>query len=169
MALGPTGRYRLLGGAVLVLTFGVGGLAGAAVERVLDTREPDRLVSVDPAAETGTIDCDRYRQRRRGPYGSLGLSDEQAASIDAVFESQRSRMDQFWADAGPRMNAILDETRADVREILTEEQRTQYDSNRAARQRRQQEQERQDSIRRAEIRRVCNTDDGPPSGPGRHP
>lgn len=169
MALGPSGRARLLGGLVLVVMFAAGGLAGAAMERVLSARELDPQVAQEPDRANGEIDCDRYRQRRRGPYGSLGLTDEQAAQIDRIFEEQRTRMDAFWADAGPRMNTILDETRAQVRDVLTEEQREQNDRNREARARRETERQQQDSIRRAEIRARCGEPEGEPSAGRRRP
>jgi len=160
MPLGPSGRARLLGGIVLVVMFAAGGLGGAAMERVLSAREMDPQVTQDRDRSNGEIDCERYRQRRRGPYGSLGLSDEQAAQIDRIFEEQRTRMDAFWADAGPRMNTILDETREQVRGVLTEEQREQNDRNRAERARRETERQQQDSIRRAEIRARCGEPEG---------
>lgn len=167
MALGPTGRIRLAGGAVLILAFAAGGLGGAALERVRSTREPAADVAAETTRNSGEIDCDRYRQRRRGPYGSLGLSDEQAAQIDRIFNEQRTRMDAFWVEAGPRMNRILDETRAEVRGVLTDEQRAEYDQNRERRRLREEQRERQDSIRRAEIRERCGDVSGAP--PSRRP
>jgi Spy/CpxP family protein refolding chaperone len=167
MTLGPTGRTRLAGGAVLVLAFAAGGLGGAALERVRSAREPAADVVAERTRGNGEIDCDRYRQRRRGPYGSLGLSDDQAAQIDRIFDEQRTQMDAFWVDAGPRMNRILDETRAEVRAVLTDEQRAEYDENRERRRVREAERERQDSIRRAEIRERCGQVNGAP--PSRRP
>lgn len=165
MALGPAGRARLMGGAVLVLAFTAGGLGGAALERVRSTREPAAQIAEERSPATGEIDCDRYRQRRRGPFGALGLTDDQAAQIDRIFEEQRTRMDAFWDEAGPRMNTILDETRAQVRGVLNEEQNAEYERNREARRAREEARERQDSIRRAEIREHCGggTDASSPS------
>jgi hypothetical protein len=155
MTLGPSGRIRLLGGAVLVLAFTAGSLGGAALERVRSMREP-ALETVEAQDRTnGEIDCERYRQRRRGPFGALGLSTDQATRIDHILEEQRTRMNAFWTEAGPRMNRILDETRSEVRAVLTDEQRAQYDQSRERRRLREMEDERQDSIRRAEIRARC--------------
>jgi Spy/CpxP family protein refolding chaperone len=158
-----------MGGAVLVLAFTAGGLGGAALERVRSTREPAMQVAEERSQATGEIDCDRYRQRRRGPFGALGLTDEQAAQIDRIFEEQRTRMDAFWAEAGPRMNTVLDETRAEVRAVLSDEQNAEYERNRAARRSREEARERQDSIRRAEIREHCGGSDSAQASPERRP
>lgn len=157
MALGPSGRVRLLGGAVLVLAFTAGGLGGAAFERVRNSRDTVAQTAEERSPANGEIDCERYRQRRRGPFGALGLTDEQATRIDRIFEAQRTRMDAFWADVGPRMNTILDETRAEVRTVLNDEQEAKYDRNREERKARDEARERQDSIRRVEIRERCGT------------
>jgi len=169
--LAPVGRARMLGGSVLLLTLAAGGLAGAAVERVLNEREPVTQVVEPRGRGNGEIDCERYRQRRRGPFGSLGLTQEQESQIDHIFDVQRRRMDEFWAEAGPRMNRILDETRTQGRAILNPEQQTEYDRNRERRRDRAAEREKQDSIRRAEIRARCGDASIPPSGsgPGRRP
>lgn len=169
MAVGSVGRTRLMGGAVLVLAFAAGALGGAALERVRSTREPATQVAEERSPGTGEIDCDRYRQRRRGPFGALGLTDEQAAQIDRIFEEQRTRMDAFWAEAGPRMNTILDETRVQVRTVLNEEQNAEYERNRAQRREREEARERQDSIRRAEIREHCGLTTSSPPQPARRP
>jgi Spy/CpxP family protein refolding chaperone len=159
----------MVGGAVLVLAFVAGTLGGAALERVRSTRGAAAQVAEERSSATGEIDCERYRQRRRGPFGALGLTEEQAAQIDRIFEEQRTRMDAFWVEAGPRMSTILDETRAEVRAVLNEEQNAEYERKRTDRRAREQAREQQDSIRRAEIREHCGLSSTSSAPPPRRP
>jgi len=159
MALGAAGRARLLGVAVVVLTFTAGGLGGAAVERLLSAREPASISSRDRAR--GEIECEPRRsgnERRRSPYDALDLSADQKVQIDAVLQSQSARMDSVWRGSRPRMDSIIEQTRADVRALLTPSQIDELDRRRA-------ERARQDSIRREEYRKKCGT----PVGSGDSP
>jgi hypothetical protein len=67
------------------------------------------------------------------------------------------------------MNTILDETRAEVRTVLSDEQNADYERSRAARRAREESRERQDSIRRAEIREHCGGSDSSQASPARRP
>lgn len=117
----PPRRARLLGIALLVATFAAGMLAGAAFDRTLVARE------TAPAQEPGWH-C-------HGPHGGktgmivdrLDLTPEQRARVDAVLARRRAQADTFWEREGPRMRAIVDSTRAEVRAVLTPEQRAEYD------------------------------------------
>ena len=130
---GPGERLRLAGVALLVVTFAVGGLAGAAVKTVFDG---------DSSAQAGEErsrrdddDSDRDRRRRGYPYEALGTTPEQQAAIEAALERSRERLDALWGEYRPRMQAQVDSTRAEIRGILTEEQQAKMDSLREARKR----------------------------------
>jgi Spy/CpxP family protein refolding chaperone len=133
---GGAGNARLLGAALLVAVFAAGGLAGAATDRVLhagETRPPDQA----------GWDC-------RPPRGDhtlldqLALAPEQRVRIDSIMDESRERIRAFWAHEGAQVRAMVDSTRAEVRSVLTPEQRAEYDRLRAeADQRRRQKHHRE--------------------------
>lgn len=71
-----------------------------------------------------------------GPMERYGLSAAQRTRIDSVLEARRGQIDAFWRGPGLTLRAILDSTRADVRAVLTPEQRARFDSARAEHDRR---------------------------------
>lgn len=120
-----TSRPRLLGSVLLVLTFLVGALAGAAFQHAVGARElDDRFVATkerDGRASDGDI------------FDRIGVSPEQRAEIDRILERRREDLDAFWAEAGPQLRAITEETRAEVKALLTPEQRETMNQLRAER------------------------------------
>ncbi len=74
-----------------------------------------------------------------GPIAQYGLSGAQRVRIDSVLVSRRGEIDAFWRGPGQSLRAILDSTRADVRAVLTPEQRARFDSAHAAHERRMRE------------------------------
>ncbi len=63
-----------------------------------------------------------------GPIAQYGLSAAQRGRIDSVLEARRGEIDGFWRGPGRSLRVILDSTRADVRAVLTPEQRARFDS-----------------------------------------
>ena len=138
-------RTRLLASGLLVLTFVVGGLAGAATERVLRGREPDQ----PPVTAADTTDrARRERGRGRGPRSilleptvldQLEVTDKQRKNILALLADRDSAAQQLWREMEPRMDTvrkefeprwmtILEKSRADVRAQLNSKQLVILDS-----------------------------------------
>ncbi len=170
MSLAKGGRLQLLGVVALLLTFAAGAMGGVAVERVRRSKDPDpRTQQPDRRVD----DCGRPASGHT-PYDDLGLSDGQSAQIQGVLQKSRTRTDSLWQSYRPRWDSIIEGTRADIRTILTPEQRTEMD-------RRRTEWARRDSVRREERRQRCGTpqqngdnrqggrDGRGPFGPPRHP
>lgn len=111
-------RTRLVGFGLLVATFLVGALSGAAVDRVLSADEPD----APPRAE-------REKDRRRGSYviDEVEMAPEQRAAINAILEERSARMRSVWEQVEPRLDAITDSARVEIMEVLTPEQRAAYE------------------------------------------
>ncbi len=109
-------RVRAVGLGVLAVAFVMGVAVGVAGTRVL-----------------GADDGDRDRRRdddgRRGGYvfEKLDLTETQRAQIDSVLEVRRMQVEAFWDTAGPRMREIVDSTRAGIEDVLTPEQRDEYE------------------------------------------
>ena len=71
-----------------------------------------------------------------GPIGQYGLSAAQRTRIDSVLRARRGEIDGFWRGPGQVLRTILDSTRADVRAVLTPDQRARFDSAHAQHERR---------------------------------
>ena len=71
-----------------------------------------------------------------GPIAQYGLGAAQRARIDSVLVARRGEIDAFWRGPGQTLRGILDSTRADVRAVLTPEQRAQFDAAHAEHERR---------------------------------
>lgn len=128
-------RSRLLGFGILVVTFLAGGLAGAAVDRVLAASEA-------PVAEShGSRDGDG----RRYVIDQIEMDPDQRSAIDAILEERAERMRAVWREVEPRMDAITDSVRRDIMSILTPAQRTEYDRKLEER-RERRERDRQSSL-----------------------
>lgn len=115
-------RARVLGLLVLAMMFAVGALAGAATMRVVAGDElPAR------AARDGG--------ERPGLFERLDLTAEQRAQVDAIMERRRREVDAFWQQHGPQLRTITDSARAEIRSVLTPEQRELEEQFRAERRR----------------------------------
>lgn len=108
---------RLLGTALLLVTFVAGALAGAATERV--TRADDT-----PAPQRGRpmrggfnrlLQDDRFAQE-------LQLTQEQRTQINEIIARRDAQAKKVWSEAEPRLKAVGEETRAEIQGLMTPEQ-----------------------------------------------
>ncbi len=117
------GRVRTKGVAILAITFLVGGLAGAAVERARATR---------PASEPLRPGAGMMRPFREGwlppLFENLGLTADQRTQIIDIMEQGRPRTDQILREMLPRLRTVTDSIHEQVRAVLTPEQLVQFDS-----------------------------------------
>lgn len=111
-------RMRLVGVGVLAVTFIAGALAGAAVDRVLTAGEPE------PVEREKERDGDRSRSY---VIDRVEMSEEQRAEIDEILEERAERMRSVWQEAEPRLRAVTDSARAEIMDVLTPEQRAEYE------------------------------------------
>lgn len=118
------GRVRAKGIAILLLTFLVGGLAGAALERARASRGTPQ-----PAA--------RWWEARPGPrrpgglprmFRELNLTDEQRAQIHEIMEQAGPQTDEVLNELLPRLRAVTDSIHDEIRAVLTPEQAAKLDS-----------------------------------------
>lgn len=134
---------RLVGGALLVVTFIGGAVSGAAIDRLARAS-----ASADPpvVASDTTRSEDRDRERRRRPsiFDQLGLAPEQRAKIDSILEFRRKQMDEYWEQAEPGARAILDSAHQDIRATMTPEQIAEYDRLRKERRERRRNRDNDD-------------------------
>ena len=114
------GRIKLQGIALLFLAFVVGILAGAAGERLRATRdEPGRPFARGPGM---------FRPGELPPwYEELDLTPEQREKITEIFEQGRPLTDSIMREMLPRIRAVTGSIRAEIRSLLTPEQREKLD------------------------------------------
>ena len=119
-------RVWLLSTVVLVLTFVAGSLAGAAWERHhrTEARRHEGGRGGRGDRHFGEMLKERY-----------GLSDEQAARVEAIVQRRRPRVDSLMATVQPRVRAMFDSTNAEIRVLLTPEQRVKFDRDQERRRR----------------------------------
>lgn len=118
--VGTQGRTRMVGFGLLVATFLVGALSGAAVDRVLSAEEP-------PDRTTERRDGDDDDRRRSYVIDAVDMAPEQRAAIDAILKERSKRMRSVWREAEPRLDAITDSARSEIMQVLTPEQRAEYE------------------------------------------
>ena len=110
-------RSRLALVALLIAVFVSGGLAGAA---------GDRLLHADEALERRHRGYGKHHGMER-LLDELELSQEQRAEIERVLDRHRPRVEAIWDSCKPRMSAHIDSTNAEIRALLTPEQRDTFD------------------------------------------
>ena len=116
-------RVWLLATVALLLTFVAGSLAGAAWERYHHS-PPRRHEGPRGQRHFGEMLKQRY-----------GLSDEQARRVEAIVQKRRPRVDSLMAMVQPQVRAAFDSTNAEIRVLLTPEQRVKFDRDQEHRRR----------------------------------
>lgn len=116
-------RPRVQGILLLVLVFLVGSLVGLTAARRFG---PGHGAWGGPGRGMGRGD-------HGGPRGALGalrsldLTPEQCSQVQAIIDKRHPQMDAIMRETFPRMRAISDSLRQEVREVLTPAQREQLD------------------------------------------
>lgn len=105
----------------LVMVFAAGLAGGPLVEDIVD--DIDR-----PVFAADHDDDDDHDLSEETILANLDLTPEQRASIERVFEAREDRLESYWDTQLPDLEALIDSTRGEIRDILTPEQRTIYDS-----------------------------------------
>ena len=133
-------RTRLATAVVLLAVFGSGLLVGLAADRsLLATPADEAVAAAEPEAP---------RERRVPMYERVGPDEAQKMVIDSIVSEYRVSMKslhaEFNAAYSPRYRALVDETRAAIRGVLTPEQAIAYDSLIAERERKRAERDSTD-------------------------
>ncbi len=116
--LDSLGRARLVGATLLVLTFVVGVLAGAAGERLLERR-----AGPPPRAER-----ENGAPRLPRVLEEMSLTAAQRAAIDSILASGRPRNEAIIAEVLPRFRAVGDSLHTAIRTVLTPAQAARFDA-----------------------------------------
>ena len=112
-------RAKTVAGAALVLLFGSGVVIGLAWDRTGGARPPEGV---------GTEEESRGREgRRRMIVDNVGLSALQKAEVDSLVVFHRQRMSDLDTEFRPRYRAVIHDLREEIKQVLTDDQRVQYE------------------------------------------
>jgi hypothetical protein len=127
-------RTRLLASGLLMVTFVVGALVGAAGAGLLDAREPSpsgrraeggKGIAGDrkgtPPSRGGSIFL------APGVFDQIGATAEQRKNIQDILSRREQGAKRIWSEFEPRMDAMMDSTRGEIRAQLTAEQQAKLD------------------------------------------
>jgi len=112
-------KAKIVAGSALVLLFGSGIVVGLAWSET---------ASVNPLAEVREDEGSRTEGgRRRLIVDKVGLSAVQKANVDSLVVFHRHRMSQLDKEFQPRYWAVISDLREEIKQVLTDDQRAQYD------------------------------------------
>ena len=120
---------RTLAGLVVVLTFVVGGLAGAVVDRSFtrasaEVPPPPQRRGGPPGSPQDQVSREQHRERFVQQLArELSLTPAQVAKIDTITRTREQRMNAMWEEVRPRIHAMLEDTRKEIDQVLTPAQR----------------------------------------------
>jgi hypothetical protein len=100
-------RAWYVGMALLIVTFVAGALSGAAAVRVLSAR--DVPAATPRGHQDGAADL----------FERLDLTADQRGQVEEILDRRRERMTELWSEHRPRLRAVVDSARYEIRGILT--------------------------------------------------
>jgi hypothetical protein len=112
-------KAKLVAATALVFLFGSGVAVGLAW---------DQTASAGTLTETRRGErSERERTRHPMTIDRVGLSAVQEATVDSLYFFYGQRLSDLNTDFQPRFGAVMSDFRAELRQILTEDQRVTYD------------------------------------------
>jgi Spy/CpxP family protein refolding chaperone len=133
MSIKRATRTRLTTAGILILVLATGVVLGLAVApRVTDGAVAEEVQARGGGGERGDRSSGGSGRRRPLIVEQVGLSETQKTQVDSIVRLQRERyralQEEFDEAYMPRYRALMEETRAAVKGVLTSDQRTMYDS-----------------------------------------
>ncbi len=119
------GKTRLKIWLVLLGTFLLGSVAGAAVDGFYRTRAADDRKPAHVRGKRKNL----FEEMRR----DLSLNEEQAAAVRAILDETRNEFHALEAETRPRFDAVRRKGQARIRALLTPEQQQRFDAEVARR------------------------------------
>ena len=112
-------KAKLVAATALVFLFGSGVAVGLAW---------DQTASASTPTETRRGErSERERTRHPMTIDRVGLSAVQEATVDSLYFFYGQRLSDLTTDFQPRFRAVMSDFRAELRQILTEDQGVTYD------------------------------------------
>ena len=118
-------------GLTLLATLVIGMGAGVLVDRLLLASTLTGLTVHSRARDAdrprGGEHSKRGRRRVERLHSGLDLTDDQAARLEEVMNRNHETAHQYWKDSRQEYETIRQQFRADIRELLNEEQQVKFD------------------------------------------
>ena len=118
------GGSRGLAALVLAAVFILGLTCGVVVEDLLDDMDWPVLGQWEESDWEDEADDDDADEAL---LEGLSLSREQRAEIERILERREDRLEAYWSRRLPEIQALIDSTRAEIRNLLTPDQQVVYD------------------------------------------
>lgn len=116
------GKSKAWAMALLVGALLLGAISGAAVDRMLLSRE----ATAAPESRRGG-ERDRRRDYLVWLSTELQLDSAQHEQVGAIVERHRELTSALWRETKPRFDELRQQLRDDIRQALTEAQRAKYE------------------------------------------
>ena len=118
MAVKKVFRAKAVAGAAVVLLFGSGVVVGLAW---------DQTASASPPEVTSTEEVEAEENRNGGRIvDRVGLSVAQDTSVDSIVAYHRGRIHDLDHEFRPRYRAMINDLREEIKGVLTDDQRSMY-------------------------------------------
>ena len=127
---------RATAAIVMVMVFVVGGLAGASLFREFGREDRERGPRIVPGMKLTPAPVEEAEEGREPGQVSartlarfakaLDLTPAQAVSVDSISRHEFEAVSAIREETWPRMQAVIDDTRRQIDDILTPAQRTRY-------------------------------------------
>lgn len=123
-------RTQLLASGLLIVTFAVGCLVGTAWDRVLSAREPAEPAPVQPGDKHDDQRDEKSHKHMINArlLNEISMTTAQRLVIDSILDIREREAKKLWREEWvPRFNAMMEQTRGQVRAQLTADQVKQLD------------------------------------------
>lgn len=101
----------------LAIVLLLGGVSGAALDRAF-------------VRKATTSEREARRDRRQGYLNwlssELDLTTEQRTQVQTIVEGYHEQVSALWRETNPRFESMKSQVRAEIREVLDEEQKAKY-------------------------------------------
>ena len=120
MAVKKVLQAKVVVAAALVLLFGSGIVVGLAWDQTASASTPEATPTEEPRTE---------ENRNNGRViDRVGLSATQKTSVDSLVAYHRGRMKDLDREFRPRYRAVISDLREEIKGVLTDDQRSMYET-----------------------------------------
>jgi Spy/CpxP family protein refolding chaperone len=129
------GKVKLQVWGLIVIVFALGGVTGAALDRLYTQRNAETRPSAPNGERRG-----RHHNMPEEMRRDLNLSEEQVTAVRNIFDEARKESRKYF-DECPGFKEQRERTQARIRQVLTPEQQQRYDEMQARREAERKEKE----------------------------
>jgi hypothetical protein len=122
-----TTKARRTAVLVLLAVFLVGGAAGWVLEELVDDLDWPSFLTDRDQRDAPEPDDPLDDDAEEAFLEGLGLSREQLEAVDRLLDQREDRLEAYWHGRLPEIEALVDSTRQEIRDLLSPDQRVAYD------------------------------------------